>query len=145
MKPVKTWILIADASKARLVENAGPGKGIKPLENATFEAADASEYSDQQGRQSNSNSPNRYKVGDHSASELVLNQHVDSIFASLEDAYKEGRFSRLVLCAAPHTLGVVRARIPETLKSIIISEVSKDLTQFAASDLEKHFESILAV
>ncbi len=37
MKPIITWIVIADGAHARVLENAGPGKGLSSLDNLTFE------------------------------------------------------------------------------------------------------------
>ena len=37
MKPRKTWIVIADGARARVVLNEGPGKGVQALDDLIFE------------------------------------------------------------------------------------------------------------
>jgi hypothetical protein len=36
MKPTRTWILIADGARARVVENLGPGKGVSEVAGMEF-------------------------------------------------------------------------------------------------------------
>ena len=53
MKPVKTWILIANGTRARIVINDGPGHGIKPEPEREFEGVNAPDrdlVSDKPGR-----------------------------------------------------------------------------------------------
>ncbi len=59
MKPIITWILIADAGSARIVENRGAGKGLWQLENKVFRPPENNALADQEGRTFNSGSPAR--------------------------------------------------------------------------------------
>ena len=36
MKPVRTWIVIADGARARIVKNAGPGRGVESDSKLVF-------------------------------------------------------------------------------------------------------------
>ena len=36
MKPTRTWILIADGARARILENLGPGKGVHEVPDMTI-------------------------------------------------------------------------------------------------------------
>ena len=63
----------------------------------------------------------------------------------LEEAQRRNEYDRLVLAAAPRTLGDLRAILPDQVKAVVCAEVDKDLTQIPNSDLPKHFEGILAV
>ena len=37
MKPVVTWVVVADGTQARVFENAGPGKGLHPVDGLRLE------------------------------------------------------------------------------------------------------------
>ena len=145
MKPTKTWILIADATKARILENAGPGKGLSQLGDQVFKARERKDHSDDQGRTYNSVSPARHKMETNVTDDVVHLEHVDEILSSLGGALSARRFDRLLICAAPQTLGVIRQRIPEALNAVVMAEVAKDLTRTPTDELADHFVDLLIV
>ena len=56
MKPTKTWIMIADGARARILENEGPGRGLKEVPNMTFAGDHSATHNivdDRQGRSYN--------------------------------------------------------------------------------------------
>ena len=44
MKKTVTWVLIADGAQARVLENTGPGKGLRQVEGLDF-SIDAFDFS----------------------------------------------------------------------------------------------------
>jgi protein required for attachment to host cells len=61
----------------------------------------------------------------------------------LEEAVHAHRFERLVLVAAPKTLGDLRELLPDPVKSRVVAEIDKDLTRVPLRDLPKHLGSVL--
>src|SRR6476646_5665499 len=65
MKPTKTWIMIADGARARILENEGPGRGLKAVPNMTFAGDHSATHNivdDRQGRSYEANSLARSAV-----------------------------------------------------------------------------------
>jgi len=145
MKPVKTWILIDDANRARILENDGPGKGLIQLGDKFFKSHAGNLFEEQPGRTFHSLSPTRHKMENKDSNDIALINHVDAMWKSLEDAVSRRECDRLVICAPPNTLGVIRDRMPEKLHTVILAEVPKDLTHIPTSKLHAHFENVLAL
>jgi hypothetical protein len=69
MKPTRTWILIADGSRARVLENDGPGHGLRVVDGMTFDGDHASTHeivSDRAGRSHSSVGPGWSAIEAHS-------------------------------------------------------------------------------
>jgi protein required for attachment to host cells len=58
---------------------------------------------------------------------------------------QQGRFDRLIIAAAPTALGDIRPSLSDAVKQTIIAELPKDLTNVPKPQLERHFETLLAV
>jgi protein required for attachment to host cells len=63
----------------------------------------------------------------------------------LETCQKQGRFDRLVICAAPQMLGEIRNAISPKLKQSVYAEIDKDLIHIKLSDLPKHLQDVIAL
>lgn len=51
-------------------------------------------------------------------------------------------FNRLVLVAAPKTLGDIRTKLNDQSRGAIVAEIDKDLTRFSDDELASRFEEI---
>ena len=61
----------------------------------------------------------------------------------LENAVREDLFDRLVLVAAPKTLGDLRQRLSKSVQSRITAEVNKELTKFSEKALQEELKEIV--
>lgn len=149
MKPIVTWVLVTNGSQARILENAGPGKGLTPLKGLVFEDARLKAQdivADRPGRSVSS-------VGaGGSAMEAKKNpvqqreaEFVRSVAEVLEAKRAEAAFDRLIIAAAPTALGDLRPALSEGVRKAILAELPKDLTNTPTADLPRHFESLLAL
>jgi len=127
MKPTRTWILIANAEIARIVENSGPGKGIHQVKDKVFEAPEQNQYSDQEGRTFNSSSHVRHKMETPNAGQQGSKEFVSEILDALQVSFIAGEFDRLIICAAPKTLGLIQKQIPNGLQSLEIEKIDQAL------------------
>ncbi len=112
MKPVKTWILIADGARARILLNEGPGKGLKPAldhEFATVHAPTRELGSDRPGRVHDRFGPGRHAMEPPADwHEYEKQTFAAEIARLLEEEAQKGSFDRLVVVAPPKTLGELR-------------------------------------
>lgn len=149
MKPVITWILVADGAQARVLENRGPGKGLTQVkglavEDIRLKARDIN--SDKPGRSYSSVGPGRSAM--EPTSDPVAQREAEfvrSLAGVLEEKHGAGAYHRLIIAADPTALGNIReALCPEVRKSIM-AEVPKDLTNVPTSAMDRHFADLLAI
>lgn len=149
MKKTVTWILIADGTRARVVEHLGPGKGlttvkgldwsIPPLQTQDINA-------DRPGRSFSSVGPGRSAMepktdpADHREAEFVR-----SVAHVMEEKAKSGAYDRLIIAAAPLALGNLRKLLSDHVKKTVVAELDKDLTNVPTPQLDKHLDGIIAV
>ena len=145
MRPKRTWILLADGRTAKIIENCGPGKGLCKIYETDFEFSEKSTHDDQQGRGFSSTSPARYKLEPGGDEDHGVSAQIKKVLTTLEASHSKREFDRLILCAEPHTLGIIRQQLPAQLKPHTIAELSKDLVNVPVNDLSGHFEDVLAV
>jgi protein required for attachment to host cells len=149
MKRIKTWILIADGVRARIVLNDGPGRGVKPGPNKEFEGVNAPNreiVSDKPGRTFDSAGQGRHskepRTDPHEHEQCAFHHR---IAAYLDSAAKSGEFDRLVVVAPPKALGSLRSELTAPTRAKVVGELNKDLTHVPIHDLAKHLGSVLAV
>jgi protein required for attachment to host cells len=147
--PNTTWVLIADGARARLLAQAKPFAPLEPAleqEEFTGSMAQSKEIgSDRPGRSFDSSG-----LGGRHAMVPPTDPQRYAKFAfarelaeRLEEAVHEGRFARLILVAAPRTLGDLRELLPGAVKAKVVAEIDKDLTHVPLRDLPKHLASVL--
>lgn len=145
MKPIKTWILIADGSRAHIVENTGPGRGLHQLPDKSWTAPQSVDFEDGPGRSFGSVGSLRHKMEPHQGNKEPGEAFARTLFEDLTKLKRARRFDRLVLCAPPAMLGSLRKQLPEQLKSCVTAEVAKDLVHIAPAKLPDHFSHVLAI
>lgn len=149
MKKTVTWILIADGTQARVLENTGPGKGL-----ATVKGLDWS-IEPLQSKDINSDRPGRGFSSAGSARSAMEPktdpaQHREaefmrSVAAEIDRKAQDGAFDRLVIAAAPFALGNLRKALSDHVKKTIVAELDKDLTNLPTPSIDKHLDGIIAV
>lgn len=137
MKPTRTWILIADSSRARIVRSAGAK--AEPLEDIVFEA-DHKQLkeimADKPGRSFASVGTNRSAMEYHS--DPVRRQSEEFAALLVEELGQRsagGEFDRLAVVAEPRMLGLIRRALPQQLADKVVAEIDKDLTKLPALEL----------
>lgn len=149
MKPVVTWIVIADGTQARVFENGGPGKGLTPVDGLRLEeeALKTSEImSDRQGRSFSSVGPGRSAIEPRTDPvEYRETEFARRVAALLDEKFAEHAFKRLVIAAAPTTLGYLRKALSAGTRGAILAELPKDLTNTPRQHLDKQFADVLAL
>jgi len=147
MKTHKTWILIADGARARIVEQDGPGTALKDALGFGYAASHAPsrEFGSDKagrgmGRDGSSHHTKAAKVDWHTFEKHLF---AAQLAKELDKAHGEGAFDDLVLVAPPKALGELRAALGASVKQRVAAEIGKDLTHLAVHELGDHLSDVI--
>lgn len=138
----KTWLLVADAAKARLFEI--PRKGAGLTEIACFTHPDSRSPGQhpehgRQGRTQESANSARHAIEPHTTlQEKHATQFADQLRDVIRQGRMENRYEQLVLMAPPRFLGVLRDRLDEQSLKCVVAEVGNDLLALSPTELLAH-------
>jgi protein required for attachment to host cells len=146
--PTTTWVLIADGARARLLAQDKPFERLRPAleeEELTGTTAQSREIgSDRPGRSFDSAGQGRHAMAPPTDPQRYAKYAFARELAErLEEAVHAGRFDRLVLVAAPKTLGDLRELLPGPVKAKVVAEIDKDLTHVPVRELPRHLAAVL--
>lgn len=149
MKPVRSWIVVADGAHARIFQNDGPGKGLVPLpdEEAHHSHKPSREIdADRPGRSHDRFGPGRHAMEPPSdAHRSEKRRFADELAARLNTKGQAASYDRLILVAPAKTLGDLRAALNKGALAKVQGELPKDLTHVAERDLAKHLGAVIAL
>ncbi len=148
MKPVRTWILIADGAHGRLFENRGHGKGLEAV-SEEFEADHRPDHEivdDRLGRTFESASSARHAITPRHDPHRELKRDFAERLAKLLDKRRQERaFDRLIIVAPSKVLGDLRKALSESVRELVTAELDKDLTKTPVAELPAHLAVALAL
>jgi len=133
------WVLVADASRARLfkaLKRNGPLEELRDWTHPESRLHEGDLVTDGDG--SNSGPSGRYGVAAdpvHKPAEAERFAH--ELVRDLEKARAEGAFSRIYLMASPKVLGMLHKYASTELLDRVSGEIAKDLTTHSAEDVRK--------
>lgn len=149
MKPVKTWVVLADGAQARVLLNEGPEKGLSELMSANSETArrpGRELMADDRGRTFDSAGQGRHAMEPRTDPKTVEEEKfLRDVARILERGAQDGDYDRLVLCAAPRALGELRHLLPKAVQDRITAELPKDLTNTPLDQLPRSLGDVLAL
>jgi len=140
MKPIKTLVLLANDGSARMFENTGVGAGLIELEDlsADMVVGDEVEYADRPGRMNAAPGMGLHAFDTAEAEhDQAQEAFVKTVLAETEARFTEGGYDRLVIAAAPSTLGVMRAEMPDTLQAVLAVDIDKDYLKLKPAEVVK--------
>ncbi len=149
MKPVITWILIADGARARILEHRGPGSGLAAVKDMEFswEKLSASDImADRPGRAFASTGEARSAI--EPRTDPVAKREADFVrmlAGVLRDPAADASFDRLVLVAAPKALGELRKALSSPVSQSVYAEIAKDLTKTPNDKISKHLKDVMVI
>lgn len=149
MKATKTWILIADGARARVLSHDGPGHGVHEVKGMEFTGDHSATHdivSDQQGRSFSSHGHGRSAIESQSDPHRELKEkfahHLAAILAA---KLSDKAYNSLVIVASPVTLGDLRAALSDHVRAVVVGEVAQDLTKLPNNKVADHLKNVLAV
>lgn len=143
-----TWVIAADASRARIFEVLGQQQAVHEIE--TFVHRESRE----KDRDLRTDAPGRYGSGpqmtghaetarsdasDHEA--LVFSREIGNY---VEAARTQNRFEQLCLMAPPKFLGLLRQNLSKDAQRLVGREIPKDISWFDSADAERYVQEALA-
>ena len=146
MKPTRTWILIADGARARILETHGPASTPIRHSELVFAGDHASTHdlmSDRQGRSHSSVGPGRSAIEPQTDPHRNLKAKFAHQLADvLAQGLQRNAYDRLVIVAAPVTLGDLRAALSDHVRAKVAGEVAKDLTKTPDNEIAGHLGDV---
>lgn len=149
MKPIRTWVLIADAARARVFETRGKGSGLTPVQDMALDAELAPSHeigTDRPGRAFDSVGTGRHAMESPSDPHREQKrQFARRIADAVEGRRAAKSFDRLVVVAPAVTMGDLRAALTDKVKAAIAAEVVADLTNTPVSALPAHLSAYVTL
>lgn len=137
------WIVVADASRARVYSSDPLGRTLEPvtaLDHPDSRKRSSELASDDRGRARSGVTHLAYEAGTDPA------EHAHHLFAVevaelLAKGHGEGRYAELWLAAPPRFLGMLRDELRDDVRRCVVREVPRDYTQAEPADLPRLFEA----
>ena len=144
---MRTWLLIADGSRAKVMEAVSDGSGFRAVEDMT-RAIDLPKsgdiLADKPGRTFDSVGAGRHtKESPTDPRRHLKREFAGTVIGELRTAMLANRFDRLILVAPPAFLGDLREELPKDLKDKVAGDAASDLTNTPEQDLPAHLKDIL--
>lgn len=148
MKHVRTYILIADGARSHLLLSEGRGKPLAEVpgsEQRQDIRPDHEISADRPGRVHESANIARHAIERDDLHKREKERFAQSLAADLERRLANREYDRLVIAAAPETLGVIRSTLSEKVQAVILREVAKDLTKLPNPQVKAHLGDDLPI
>ena len=141
----QTWILIADAASARVLEAKGPGRKLVPVTDFPVTRASPPRATNERPtRVHEALGHVRHAVEPKSTPRRAArHRFAAALAAALADTVE--RYDRLVIVAPPATLGDLRSALVPSVTRKVIAEVAKDLVKTPDEAIRSHLEAVAAV
>lgn len=143
-----TWILAADGNQARLLKGVNllkDGQQNPEQEVFRWEPKKAQDImADKPGRGHASVGQGRSAM--EYSSDPVREEQLKftaEIAGRIDDYAAEGAFGRLVVCAAPQTLGDLRAKLSEKSRALTTAEIDRNFSNLPTQKLISSVRSIM--
>jgi protein required for attachment to host cells len=149
MKQSRTWILVADGGRARILETTGKRHDMRVVTGSE------SRLDNPPSRELGRDAPGRVYESFGCARHAVEPRRdphnaLEALFASqlatmLADYSARESFDRLVVVAPATMLGNLRRMIKPQVRKKIVAEIDKDLTQLPNNEIASHVEHVIGV
>ena len=146
MQAVRTWALIADGSRARILENSGhehvwanvDGMIFASGHSATFDLV-SGELLPADGIAGSSRSTNAPQSDPHGEQKTRFARQLCNVLA---DGLERDAYEHLVIAAPPAMLGILRRVLSNKVRARIIGEFDHDLTKIPMAEMADHLKPI---
>ncbi len=140
------WILVANASEAKIFSNKGIGKGLEVVTKLSHPDSrkKASELvTDRPGHMAGSGNG-------HGSRQPATDpkQHEHDVFSrELAQQLDQGRtsnsYQRLIVVAEPHFRGLLKHAMNSQVNGLVTDSIDKDYTKLSEKELATHLEKVI--
>ncbi|WP_455234369.1 host attachment protein [Thiogranum longum] len=138
----RTWILVAESSRAKLYaadSRSGPLSELEGFAHPEGRMHEGDLVSDSSGSDGGSFGQGRHVMDDKTSAKQQENIDFAKYIAHhLEKARNDGSFDKLILVAPPTFLGLLRDHLSEQVMGIVSQQVDKNLVQQSADSVLEH-------
>ena len=148
MKSIRTYILVADGARARLLVSEGRGKPLAEVPGSDIRIdlkPDQELSAERPGRVHESANVSRHAIERDDLHRREKERFAQSLADGLDKRFANREYDRLVIAAAPETLGVIRSALSEKVRAVILAEVAKDLTKIPNPQIRVHLGEDLPI
>ena len=145
MRPIVTWVVLANAETIRVVAHNGPGKGLTALAGKKWQAPEILAPNDKAGVGHSIAGPGVAAVRQTNRKLVSDTLFAKEVVDHLSKDCVSKKFDRLILISGPHMLGMLRASLDGPLRAALVGEIPKDLSAQSLTDVEAHLGEFIAV
>ena len=148
--PNPTWVLVADASQAHVLQIHSLDGPLTAVPDLDMVATDTHGFardlnSDRPGRSFASADNRRSAMEPHEdPHQAAKDRFARTVADRINRACTARQFAQLVVIAPPHMLGVLRHTFSEPVRAATAAEIDKDLVKADRADILAHVKSRLA-
>ncbi len=128
-----TWIVIADAARARIFDGGPHGRDLDEIEDLSHPESRLHEGDLRTGETGSRQRPEAAARGASGPTTPAHDKHAQGfardIARYLDHARQQGRFDSLIIAAAPKVLGELRDHLDSSTRATIVTEIDKDWTK----------------
>ncbi|MFP4611465.1 MAG: host attachment protein [Thiohalophilus sp.] len=145
----KTWILVADSSRARLFLADTASSPLVELETFTHPASRQHEQeitSDLPGKQNGKGMNGSFAHAMTQETDPKYQEAVNfarEVAQYLNKAHGKNKFRQLIIAAAPTFLGLLRDSLNTNTRRCLTLQLDKNLTQYKPENIRKHLPEYL--
>lgn len=142
-----TWILVAHRAGAVLYASHGSGlplSRVAEIANPDGRLKAGDVESDRPGRAFDRVGGGRHSMSvEESAPEHLARAFVQQLVERLERGRLNHSFGRFALIAPPKLLGQLRAALPDSLRTLLVAALAKDLARSDANGVREHLSDLV--
>ncbi len=139
-----TWIMVANASQAKLFANHGPKKGlqlVKEFIHPESRVKTSNLVSDRSGANSGPGHGAFVQATDPKHHEAE--RFAQEVAKELDHGRVKNAYDRLILVASAPFMGLVNACLPGQVRSKVSESIDKDYTRLPVKELAGHLEEVV--
>lgn len=141
-----TWILVANASKAKLYSNLGPKKGLqllKEVEHPESRQKNAELVTDRAGFMQGSGNGHGARQPATEPKQNEARSFAQELARELNHGRTTNQFNRAILVAPPGFMGLLNGLLDGPTSQIVSDRFEKDYTKANEKELCTHLESCI--
>lgn len=141
-----TWILVSNASTARLYANHGPKKGLKLLKELAHpesreKASDL--VSDRPGHNQGAGNGHGSFVPATDPKQHEADRFAHKLAKELEQGRAANSYDRLILVASSPFIGMLNHRLANHVRGMVSNSIEKDYTKIPERELAGRLENVV--
>jgi len=144
--PQTTWILVANASKAKSYANAGPKAGLKLIREIDHPASrqkNAELVTDRAGYMQSSGSGHGSRQPQTEPKQNEAQHFALSLARELNQGRTERRFARAILVAPAAFIGLLNGSLDAPTAQLVAQRIEKDYTKVTDKELASRLEPFI--